>query len=78
MKLKNIPKPLALVVSSVAFALFTLQWWQRFNMPYNEAGRYFDGLVVFDEQGVVVYALLSIFYFVTTFAIAYGIWKVQR
>ena len=73
MKLKNILKPLALVISSVAFALFTLLWWQRFNMPYNDAGRYFDGLVVFHEQGVVVYALLSCFCFVTMFAIAYRI-----
>lgn len=77
MKLKNTFKFLALAVSTVAFTLFTLLWLQRFNMPYNEAGRYFDGVIVFHEQGVVVYALLSCFYFATTFGIAYGIWKAR-
>ncbi len=43
-------------------------------MPYNEAGRYFDGLVVWDEQGVIVYALLAIFSFMATVTMGYIIW----
>ena len=29
-------------------------------MPYNEAGRYYDGFVVWHEQAVGVYALLAV------------------
>ena len=53
----------SLVISTATFALFTWLWWQRANMPYNEAGRYYDGLVVWHEQSVFIYALLSILSF---------------
>lgn len=68
-------KILVLIISAVAFALFTRLWWQRANMPYDEAGRYYDGLIVWHEQSVFIYALLSIFSFFMLIATSYLIWR---
>ncbi len=68
-------KILALVISATAFVLFTRLWWLRANMPYDEAGRYFDGLVVWHEQSIFIYALLSIISFFMLLAIGYLIWR---
>ncbi|MDP3699598.1 MAG: hypothetical protein Q8R72_01685 [Hylemonella sp.] len=43
-------------VVSFAFAYVA---WQRAGLPYNEEGHYFDGLVNYHEQSVLVFALLS-------------------
>ena len=55
------------VIYSVGFSLsllatifFSIVWWERDQMPYNEAGRYYDGFVVWHEQAVGVYALLVV------------------
>lgn len=34
--------------------------FQRYNLPYNEAGRYFDGVVVLEQETVLVLAILAI------------------
>ncbi len=68
-------KIFALVISAIAFAFFTWLWWQRASMPYNEAGRYFDGLIVWHEQSVSIYALLSIFSFCMLIATGYWVWR---
>lgn len=68
-------KILALIISAATFAFFTWLWWQRANMPYDEAGRYFDGLVVWHEQSVFVYALLSIVSFFMLLATGYLVWR---
>ncbi len=44
-------------------------------MAYDEAGRYYDGVVVWHEQSVVVYALLSIFSFIVVVTIGYLFWR---
>lgn len=33
--------------------------WQRAGLPYNEEGHYFDGLVNYHEQSVLVYGVLA-------------------
>ena len=33
--------------------------WQRSGLPYNEQGQYFDGLVNYHQQSVLVYAVLA-------------------
>ncbi len=48
--------------------------WQRAGLPYNEQGQYFDGLVNYDEQAVLVYALAA----VLAFALAFGLGWVAR
>lgn len=74
MNIKRIIKFLTLGLSLSAFIFFTLTWWSRLTMPYNEAGRYFNGAVVWDEQGVIVYALLSMITFMATVTMGYIIW----
>lgn len=71
MKIKKIYKFLSLIISTIAFILFSLSWWKRKSISYNEAGRYFDGIVVWHEQDIVVYALFSIISFVAAVAMAY-------
>ena len=65
----------ALAISVIAFVLFTLLWWWRNNMPYNEAGRYYDGFVVWHEQGVILYASFSIVSFVSVVTMGYVVWR---
>ena len=71
MKIKKFFKILALSISTIAFILFSLLWWERKSMPYNEVGRYYDGFVIWHEQGVILYALLYIFSFVAVVATGY-------
>lgn len=33
--------------------------WQRASLPYNEEGQYFDGLVNYHQQSVLVYTVLA-------------------
>ena len=33
--------------------------WRRAGLPYNEQGHYFDGLVNYHEQSVLVYTVLA-------------------
>lgn len=73
--MKRIFGLLALAISAIAFVLLTLLWWWRSNMPYNEAGRYYDGFVVWHEQGVILYAVLSIFSFVSVVTMGYVVWR---
>lgn len=73
--MKQIFKILALAISVTAFTLFTWLWWQRANMPYNEAGRYFDGTIVWHGQSVFIYALLSVFFFFMLVVTGYLVWK---
>lgn len=68
-------KILVLILSVVAFAVFTWVWWQRANLPYDEAGRYYDGLIVWHEQSVFIYALLSVFSFFMLVVMGYLVWR---
>ena len=57
------------------FVLTALIWWQRSQMPYNEQGRYFDGLVVYEAQSVGFYAALALFSLIMTLSAAYWIFR---
>ncbi len=47
-------------------------------MPYNDAGKYYDGFVVWHEQAVGVYALLAVVSFIVTVVMAVLFRKVQH
>ena len=50
-------------ILALALLVFSgVQWWQRYSLPYNESGRYFDpgSGVVWHEHAVTVYAALTI------------------
>jgi hypothetical protein len=43
---------------------FGVEFFVRYNLDYNEAGRYFDeeSVVVYDEQGLPIYGFLFAFF----------------
>ena len=61
---------LALGLVTATGLLFAWLWWQRSTLPYNEEGRYFDGLVVYDQQSVAVFGGLAIILFLIALGIA--------
>lgn len=68
----------ALTINIIVFALSTMLWWQKSGLPYNEAGRYYDGNVVWHEQGIVLYAFLSVFSLIALLSIGYLLWKESK
>jgi hypothetical protein len=56
---------LLLVPLVASFILSTWTAWRRYNLPYNEMGRHFDEghVVVYEEQAIEVYVLISIVLF---------------
>lgn len=64
------------VLSSFGFLASAWLWWQRKNLPYNEEGRYFDGLVVYEEQGAFVYLVLTLIFFLAS--LFCGVWALSR
>lgn len=52
-------------ISAISF-VFALSFahigYQRAQLPYNELGRYYDGLVVWDEGAVGVYVVMALFF----------------
>ncbi|MDG5489445.1 hypothetical protein NYR55_12545 [Sphingomonas sp. BGYR3] len=47
---------LSLLLALVSAAL----WWERRTLPMNEAGRHFDGIVVYDDNAPLVYGGMAI------------------
>ena len=64
------------VFSSFGFVASAWLWWQRSNLPYNEEGRYFDGLVVYDEQSASAYLVLALVFFLISLLAGY--WALKR
>ena len=56
---------LILVPLVISFILAAWTAWSRYNLPYNEMGKYFDEgrAVVYEEQAFEVYVLISIVLF---------------
>ena len=56
---------LLLVPLVISFILTAWTAWRKFNLPYNEMGRHFDEgpAVVYEEQALEVYVLISIVLF---------------
>lgn len=46
-------------LSGVLGCVLAVVAWQRAGLPYNEEGHYFDGLVNYHQQSVLVYAVLA-------------------
>ena len=66
------------VFSSLGFVASAWLWWKRSNLPYNEEGRYFDGLVVYEEQSVSTYLVLAVIFFLTSLLAGYWAWIRMR
>ena len=66
------------VFASLSFVASAWLWWQRRNLPYNEEGRYFDGLVVYEEQSASAYLVLAVIFFLTSLLAGYWVWIRMR
>lgn len=64
------------VLCASGFAASALAWRARANLPYNEAGRYFDGLVVYEEQGATAYLVLAVIFCLAS--LLSGVWAWKR
>jgi len=60
--------------SGVTLSLFRI-WRKRNAMPYNEAGRYYDGTVVWHEQAVGFYMVLAVVSILVNIVIVMLYWK---
>lgn len=52
--------------------------WQRAGLPYNEEGHYFDGLVNYHQQSVLVYAMMAIIALLLALGLAWAAIKARR
>lgn len=71
---------LLLVPLAILFILFAWTAWRRYDLPYNEMGRYFDEeqVVVYEEQALEIYILISIVLFAAVALIVRLIFKTIR
>ncbi len=65
----------ATIFTFLLCVLFSSIWYERIHLPYSELGRYYDGQVVWHEQAVGVYGLISIMFFVLTLVLTYFLVK---
>ena len=60
------------LAAAAAAALLSFEAITKARMPYNEAGRYFDGLVVHDESSAYVFSALAVLFWVVAALTALG------
>lgn len=68
-----------LLLVSVGFTvLFTTAFINRMNLPYNSEGRYFNGIVVYHEQAVEVFGIISSVFIIITIGLTYLLYRSFR
>lgn len=58
--------------AAVPAALLTVFAWTKTQLPYNEEGNHFDGLVVHHEGSVFVYAALAVVFWLVAVSAGLG------
>lgn len=66
------------VASGAAACALAYLVWQRAGLPYNEEGHYFDGLVNYHQQSVLVYAVMAIIAFLLALGLAWAAIQARR
>lgn len=76
MKVRSAVAGVGAVAVGVAAALLSILTLQRYQLPYNSEGRYFDAAssVVYKQQAVEVFFLIALFGWLLTAALAYLCW----
>lgn len=69
-RMKRVFCGIGFFLSLLATIMFSFVWWERVHMPYNEADRYYAGLVVLHEQAEGIYAFLAVVSFAVTLVFA--------
>jgi cobalamin synthase len=65
-------------LSGVLACVLAVVAWQRAGLPYNEEGHYFDGLVNYDQQSVLVYAVMAIIALLLALGLAWAAMRSQQ
>ena len=65
-------------LSGVLACILAVVAWQRAGLPYNEEGHYFDGLVNYQQQSVLVYAVLALAALLLALGLAWLALKTRR
>ena len=60
MKIMKVLYAIGFVISLVISVSCLSVWWESMGQPYNDMGRYWDGTVIWQEQAVTSYGLLSL------------------
>ncbi|MBK5721884.1 hypothetical protein JGH11_13475 [Dysgonomonas sp. Marseille-P4677] len=68
----------SLFVSAGFSVLFTAAFINRLNLPYNSEGRYSEGIIVYHEQAVEVFGIISFVFIIITILLAYLLYKSLR
>lgn len=58
--MKNSILKIGILFFAACTIFFAFSWFQRYRLPYNEDGRYFDGVTVMDYDTVLVLAIFAI------------------
>jgi cytochrome bd-type quinol oxidase subunit 2 len=66
------------VLSAVLGGVLAVVAWQRAGLPYNEEGQYFDGLVNYQQQSVLVYTVLALAALLLALGLAWLALKTRR
>ena len=70
-KSKSVLLLAGIILNLIISTLFAIIWYKRSQLPYNELGRYYDWQVVWHEQTVGVYALISVIFFIIVIIFTY-------
>ena len=76
--MKSITLKIAILFFAACTAFFTFSWFQRYRLPYNENGKYFDGVTVMDYDTVLVLAILAVGSFVATGVLSLLYFKLKK
>ena len=66
------------VLSAVLGGVLAVVAWQRAGLPYNEEGHYFDGLVNYHQQSVLVYVVMAIVALLLALGLAWAAIRARR
>ena len=64
--------------SAVLGGVLAVVAWQRAGLPYNEEGQYFDGLVNYHQQSVLVYVVMAIIALLLALGLAWAAIRARR
>lgn len=67
-----------LLASAGLSVLFTTAFINRLHLPYNSEGRYFNGIVVYHEQAISIFGIISSVFIATTLLFIYLLYRSFR
>ena len=78
--MKNKILTILVIILAILTVLFSWCFYIRIRMNYNSEGNYFDKetLIVYDEQAIIVYALIAFIFLTLTLLTAFKLKSIKR